>query len=227
MAVGPSIVWRRTTSAFQFNLVVSTKEQLLLSEERLLASLRWMELKMPKTKSWHPVLVRYIDQIAGRVGGFGGNPGAIQPSPTGDVRPPHGGGGGGGHHHPEGAHHERRMHFSGKVAGLIFDRLGDFEGFVLDTEDGEREFISREAEIKALAERAWRERLRRGRRARRAQTRPLDHGAATARAIRRLRRRGQRRHGVANRRPHSRHPRASSHQGDRSCRPQWNSRTTA
>jgi hypothetical protein len=26
---------------------------------------------------------------------------------------------------------------TGKIAGLIFDRYGDFEGFLLDTEDGE------------------------------------------------------------------------------------------
>lgn len=38
--------------------------------------------------------------------------------------------------------------------------FGDFEGFLLDTEDGEREFFSREKDMEELAERAWRERLR-------------------------------------------------------------------
>jgi len=61
------------------------------------------------------------------------------------------------HPEPEG---EERQAFTGKIAGLIFDRFGDFEGFLLDTEDGERRFFSREKEIEALAERAWRDRLR-------------------------------------------------------------------
>ena len=41
-----------------------------------------------------------------------------------------------------------------------FDRFGDFEGFLLETEDGEAKFFSREKDIAILAERAWRERLR-------------------------------------------------------------------
>lgn len=156
VAGGALIEWRRARGAFQFNMTISTKEQLLLSEERLLAWLRWMELKMPKTRSWYPVLRRYIDQIAGRVQGFGGDPGKIGPSPTGNVGPkggPHPGGPGGGGH-------EARRHFTGKVAMLIFDRFGDFEGFALDTEDGERKFFNRERDFKRLVERGWSERLR-------------------------------------------------------------------
>lgn len=50
--------------------------------------------------------------------------------------------------------------FTGKISRLIFDRFGDFEGFILDTEDGERNFFSRERDMAELADRAWRERLR-------------------------------------------------------------------
>jgi hypothetical protein len=50
--------------------------------------------------------------------------------------------------------------YTGKIAGLIFDHFGDFEGFLLETEEGERTFHSREKEIEQLAKRAWRERLR-------------------------------------------------------------------
>ncbi len=52
------------------------------------------------------------------------------------------------------------MAFTGKIVGLLFDRFGDFEGFVLDTEEGERKFFSREKQMAELAERVWRERLR-------------------------------------------------------------------
>jgi hypothetical protein len=65
-------------------------------------------------------------------------------------------------HHPH-PHHHNQEHgrcYTGKIAGLIFDRFGDFEGFLLDTEDGDRKFFSREEEVAELAERVWHERLR-------------------------------------------------------------------
>ena len=49
---------------------------------------------------------------------------------------------------------------TGKIAGLIFDRFGDFEGFILDSRETERKFFSRDVGIADIAERAWRERLR-------------------------------------------------------------------
>ena len=44
------------------------------------------------------------------------------------------------------------------MSGILYDRYGDFEGFTLDTADGERLFRSREHTIEDLAVRAWRER---------------------------------------------------------------------
>ena len=35
---------------------------------------------------------------------------------------------------------EERIHFVGKIAAIVYDRFGDFEGFTLDTEDGARSF---------------------------------------------------------------------------------------
>jgi kumamolisin len=50
---------------------------------------------------------------------------------------------------------------TGKIVSLIFDRFGDFNGFVLDTENGEeRRFNSQDKGIALLAERVWRERIR-------------------------------------------------------------------
>ena len=59
--------------------------------------------------------------------------------------------------HEEG---EERRAYTGKIAGLIFDRFADFEGFVLDTEDGEHKFFSHEKKMEELTARAWRDRLR-------------------------------------------------------------------
>ncbi len=51
-------------------------------------------------------------------------------------------------------------HVTGKVAGLVFDRFGDFEGFLLeDLRGGEHRFESREPEVRQLVHRAWGERI--------------------------------------------------------------------
>ena len=54
---------------------------------------------------------------------------------------------------------ERRVEFEGKVAALVYDRFGDFEGFILDTEDGNRRFRAREPEIEQVVNRCWSERI--------------------------------------------------------------------
>jgi hypothetical protein len=45
------------------------------------------------------------------------------------------------------------------VASVVYDRFGDFCGFVLDTEDGARRFAAREPEIERIVSRAWAERI--------------------------------------------------------------------
>lgn len=145
---GDTIQWRRVLGTFQVNIPVSTKEILLPREERRLSIFRWIGEAMPPQRRWYPVFQRYLEGIAQKVKALGGDPTEILPSPTGDGRrkPPH--------------HEERREAFTGKIAALIFDRFGDFEGFLLDTEDGERKFFSREKDVAELAELVWRDRLR-------------------------------------------------------------------
>jgi hypothetical protein len=55
---------------------------------------------------------------------------------------------------------EERIHFFGKIAAIIYDRFGDFEGFTLDTEDGARSFHGREPAMERLVRQAWEERIR-------------------------------------------------------------------
>jgi len=143
---------RYVTGAFQIEIPVTRESVMLHPEENTLAILKWRLQNMSPVYRWYPVLKRYIDYVSGRVDGSGGIANAIPPSPlgapgkrtTGGVTPP-------GDHGDE---HE------GKIAGLIFDQFGDFEGFLLDTGEGERKYFSREKEMEKLAERAWRERLR-------------------------------------------------------------------
>jgi murein tripeptide amidase MpaA len=144
------IEWRRVLGSFQLSVPVETREVLLGPEGRLLSVLRWIAKGIPHHNRWYPVFHRYLEQTAGRVSALGGDPNKILPSPSGD-----------GDAQP--APHklpEDQLSLTGKVAGLIFDRFGDFAGFLLDTEDGDREFLSREKEMEELAGRAWRERLR-------------------------------------------------------------------
>jgi hypothetical protein len=102
----------------------------------------------PKASPWYPVLVRYVDLLAGRVHGVGGDPGAIPPS-LGGYRPGR----------PVCEPGELREAFTGKVESVVYDRFGDFCGFVLDTEHGARRFAAREPEIERVVNRAWAERI--------------------------------------------------------------------
>jgi hypothetical protein len=53
-----------------------------------------------------------------------------------------------------------REEFTGKVVGIVYDRFGDFEAFILLTETGhERSFRAREHEIEELVRRAWAQRI--------------------------------------------------------------------
>ena len=45
--------------------------------------MRYIQQAIPATSRWHSIFVRYLDQIAQRVRGFGGDPDTVQPSPDG------------------------------------------------------------------------------------------------------------------------------------------------
>jgi hypothetical protein len=141
------IRWRRTVGAFELAIPIHTKEVLLEPEERLLSLLRWVQKAIYKQSRWFSVFERYLGYIGDRVIGFGGDPTLVPASPFGDTE-------------TKPSRHEDRMHFTGKVLSLVFDRFGDFEGFVLETYEGHRRFESRERDIEILIERAWKERLR-------------------------------------------------------------------
>jgi hypothetical protein len=143
---------RYIAGTFQIKIPVTTESVLLGTEENALAILKARLQAMSPLYRWYPVLKRYIDYVSGRVNGSGGNAGAVVPSLQGVPATTTT-----GHECPS---REHSSEHTGKIAGLLFDRFGDFEGFLLDTEAGEHAFFSRERDVKDLAERAWRERLR-------------------------------------------------------------------
>ncbi len=146
------IRWRRTVGAFELAIPIHTKEVLLEPEERLLSLLRWVQMAIPKQSRWFSVFERYLGYVGDRVTGFGGDPAQVPASPFGntEAKPCR----------PEPCGPEDRLHCTGKVSSLIFDQFGDFEGFIIETDEGHRRFESRERDVAILIERAWRERLR-------------------------------------------------------------------
>jgi hypothetical protein len=134
---------------------VSTKAALLGDEERTLSILRYIGQGISLQTRWYPVFQRYLQQVAGRVAGMGGDPAQVPPTPDGDWQHP-----GRCEHHRHDRDGERAT-VAGKIVALHYDHFGDFEGFVVqDDHDEQVAVASSEERVEALAHRAWRERLR-------------------------------------------------------------------
>ncbi|MGE5204030.1 MAG: hypothetical protein ACM3PW_00330, partial [Chlamydiota bacterium] len=76
-------VTRKVLGAFQMTIPVKTDPEILPREIRKLAVLRHIQQSMPAGTRWYNIFVRYLDQIARRVKGLGGNPDTVKPSPDG------------------------------------------------------------------------------------------------------------------------------------------------
>jgi hypothetical protein len=138
------IAWRRVAGIFKLTIPVSTKAALLPQEEKLLSILRWILAGTPRQSRWYPVLTRYIGQVASRVDGMGGNSGLVIATGDGNWSP---------------ARKPATVEFAGKIAGLIYDHFGDFDGFLLEARDcATHRICSRERQVEAIARQAWRER---------------------------------------------------------------------
>ena len=146
------LVWEEVTGAFQVTIPISTQTLLIDGEARLLSLLRWILTTIPHTDRWYLPFRRYVAEIGQRFRGFGGDPTIIVADPNGLPGGPRPG------VRPGAFPDEEFRSFTGKVSGLFYDRWGDFEGFLLDTEAGERRFVSREHTIEDIATKAWRER---------------------------------------------------------------------
>jgi hypothetical protein len=149
-AVAPArLLWRYVTGSFLVRIPVQAESLTLAGDENLLAVLKWRLGLIGPGNRWYPVLVRYISYLTGRIDGMGGNASEIPPSPSGYQQPAPG---------PVGRAGERC--YTGKVMGLSYDRFGDFDGFDLLTEEGERHsFRAFEHHVEELVYLAWVERF--------------------------------------------------------------------
>jgi hypothetical protein len=106
--------WRYVVGTFAVRIPVTTRRVMLPLEETTYSILKWRYEQMDGIDRWRPVLARYLDYIAGRIDGLGGNIGTIEPSPYGPQPLP--------------KPIERGREHTGKVDGLVYDRFGDFGG---------------------------------------------------------------------------------------------------
>ena len=144
--VDGSFSWRYNVGAFIIRIPVTTGDKMLLPEENTLAIMKWRLQQTLPSNRWYPVLQRYISYISGRVAGLGGNPGSIQPSPTGVP--------------PIVISQSEETTYTGKVCEVIYDCFGDFEGFILEACCSERRtFKSREKKLSELVLKACIDRL--------------------------------------------------------------------
>jgi Common central domain of tyrosinase len=79
---------RRMLGAFQFNISVSPDADLLPQATRTLSILRFIQQTIPGASRWHPIFTRWLNGLAGKVSGLGGDPTKVLPSPTGGDGPP-------------------------------------------------------------------------------------------------------------------------------------------
>ncbi len=145
-----AIDWRYVVGTFQMTIPVEHDGDILPGEENLLAILKWRLQRLGSTERWYPVLKRYIEVVELRVRGLGGDPAKVKPSPLGYLPPAEKSRKYGG---------APRDEHTGKIAGLRYDRFGDFEGFDLVTLDGEElYFRGHERRVEELVREAWIER---------------------------------------------------------------------
>jgi hypothetical protein len=78
----------KTRGAFQFNIPVNADPEILPRATRNLSILRFIQQSIPATSRWSPIFTRWLDDLANKISGLGGDPTKILPSPTGSDHAP-------------------------------------------------------------------------------------------------------------------------------------------
>jgi hypothetical protein len=145
-----TISWRRLQGAFQFTVTAKPVAILAPEQEQLVSWLKWRLGVLPTGSRWKPVLERYLTYSESLLWNLGVDPNTIPPSLTGLV---------GGECPPPPCPIEEESECVGKVEAIVYDRFGDFCGFVILTEAGnERHFRAHEPTMERLVREAWIER---------------------------------------------------------------------
>ncbi|HEU5280296.1 MAG TPA: galactose oxidase-like domain-containing protein [Gaiellaceae bacterium] len=140
---------RKVLGTTEFRIQVAKAQELLPQFLHDLAVLKHIALSIPTANRWYPVFERYLAELGDRIRAFGGDPGSVRPSPTGDSHPA-----------PEPYEPDARERFTGRVVRLYYDCFGDFEGFEVEDCGKRRRFSSHEHGIAAVALTACERQLR-------------------------------------------------------------------
>ncbi len=73
----------KTLGGFQMTIPVRPDPEILPEEIRKLSVMRYIQQAIPTRSRWVKIFTRYIDQIANRVRGLGGDPSTVLPDPAG------------------------------------------------------------------------------------------------------------------------------------------------
>jgi hypothetical protein len=142
-----AILWRYVVGTFVVRIPVSTGERMRIPEAMTLAIMKWRLAHLSPGNRWTPVLERYIKYCSARLDGIGGDSSRVPPSLT--WTPPL----------PREGREPHELKLCGKVAEVLFDCHGEFEGFVLDDCFERRLVESRERGVGDLVMRACRDNL--------------------------------------------------------------------
>ena len=158
-------LYRRTIGAFSVVIPVSTRRDLLPTEERTLSILRHIEKTVPIETKWWPVFRRLVEFHTGRVAGMGGDPTKIIATGDGNWQHPGKGSGQGDDRDQDSEDHDHGHvghddddddAVTGKIVSLRYDHFGDFSGFVIETADDDHVVVlSTERRIERLAREAF------------------------------------------------------------------------
>jgi hypothetical protein len=128
--------WQRTVrSSFDLDIRVAGGPTFVEAETRAASVLRQIGAAIGSSDRWRPVFDRYLELLAAKVVALGGH--LVEPD--------------GGRSYPR-----SESGSCGKVLEVRYDRFGDFEGFGLLLEGGERRFFKgREHAVEELVREAW------------------------------------------------------------------------
>ncbi|MFT4254291.1 MAG: hypothetical protein QM608_17640 [Caulobacter sp.] len=80
-----ALPWRETIGAFQLGIPVSVKADMLAHHMRLLSIMRWRAERLRPRSRWYATFVRYVELLADKVRGLGGNPDQVPAAPDGVI----------------------------------------------------------------------------------------------------------------------------------------------
>ena len=143
----------RIVGTFQFTIEVGEAAEILPELVRNLSVLKHIALSIPAENRWYPVFERYLSELGDRVRALGVDPDDVGPSPTGS---------GQAEPRPRPEHPEKppraRAADTGKVSSLLYDRHGDWEGFVLEIDCDRKLFLGCERALEEVVAEACRNR---------------------------------------------------------------------